>query len=121
MILRNPQALNILQNLEKFENSIEIPFIYFFIPEIGANFNNFQGSSTSAQNSIVLMLHMHLPVTQSFKTVQKCLAKYFLLYSFLHLLFAPSLCAVLVVEITPKLNFNRKKSILVCQKLLFKI
>ena len=49
MILRNPLARYILRNLEKFENSIEIHFMYFFIREIGANFNNFQGSSTSAQ------------------------------------------------------------------------
>ena len=46
MILRNPQALYILRNLEKFENSIKI---HFFIREIAANFNNFQGSNTSAQ------------------------------------------------------------------------
>ena len=46
MILTNPQALYILRNLEKFENSIKI---YFFIREIAANLNNFQGSSTSAQ------------------------------------------------------------------------
>ena len=42
---------------------------FFFIREIAANFNNFQGSSTSAQKLLYidLMLHMHLPVTQSFK------------------------------------------------------
>ena len=36
MILRNPQALYILRNLEKFENSIKLNF---FICEITANFN----------------------------------------------------------------------------------
>ena len=41
MILRNPLAGYILRNLEKFENSIK--YIFFFIREIGANFNNFQG------------------------------------------------------------------------------
>ena len=46
MILRNPQALYILRNLEKFKNSIKIQF---FIREIAANFNNFQESITSAQ------------------------------------------------------------------------
>ena len=37
MILRNPQALYILRNLEKFENSIKI---HFFIREIAANFKD---------------------------------------------------------------------------------
>ena len=50
MILTNPQALYILRNLEKFENSIKI---HFFIREIAANFNNFQGSSTSAQKLLL--------------------------------------------------------------------
>ena len=50
MILRTPQALYILRNLEKFENSIKI---HFFIREIAANFNNFQGSSTSAQKLLM--------------------------------------------------------------------
>ena len=50
MILRNPQALYVLRNLEKFENSIKI---HFLIPEIAANFNNFQGSSTSAQKLLL--------------------------------------------------------------------
>ena len=51
MILRNPLAGYILRNLEKFENSIK--YIFFFIREIGANFNNFQGSSTSAQKFLL--------------------------------------------------------------------
>ena len=50
MILRNPQALYILRNLEKSENSIKIQF---FIREIAANFNNFQESSTSAQKLLL--------------------------------------------------------------------
>ena len=52
MILRNPQALYILRNLEKFENSIKIRF---FIREIAANFNNFQRSSTSAQKLLLTL------------------------------------------------------------------
>ena len=68
MMLRNPQALYILKNLEKFKKSIKIHFINSF-REITANFNNFQGSSTSAPEApIDFMLHMLLPVTQSFKT-----------------------------------------------------
>ena len=47
MILRNPQALYILRNLEKFQNLIKI---IFFIREIEANFYNFQRSSTSVPN-----------------------------------------------------------------------
>ena len=49
-VLQNdfPQALYILRNLEKFENSIKI---HFFIREITANFNNFQGNSTEARKS----------------------------------------------------------------------
>ena len=50
MILRNPQALYILRNLEKLENSIKI---HFFICEITANFNNFQGSRTSVQKLLL--------------------------------------------------------------------
>ena len=50
IILRYPQALYILRNLEKFKNSIKI---HFFIPEIAANFNNFQESSTSAQKLLL--------------------------------------------------------------------
>ena len=46
MISRNPKGLYILTNLEKFENSIKI---HFFIRELAVNFNNLQGSSTSAQ------------------------------------------------------------------------
>ena len=52
---------SILRNLEKFKNSIKI---HFFIRELAANFNNLQGSSTSAQK----LLLTHLPVAQSFKT-----------------------------------------------------
>ena len=37
LILRNPQALCILRNLENLENSIKI----HFCREIAANFNNF--------------------------------------------------------------------------------
>ena len=50
MILRNPQVLYILRNLERFENSIRV---HFFIREIAADFNNFQGSSTSAQKLLL--------------------------------------------------------------------
>ena len=50
MILRNPQALYILRNLEKFKNSIKI---HFFIREIAANFNNFQENGTSAQKLLL--------------------------------------------------------------------
>ena len=51
-VLQNdfPQALYILRDLEKFENSIKI---HFFIREITANFNNFQGNSTSAQKLLL--------------------------------------------------------------------
>ena len=48
--LRNPQALYILRNLEKFKNSRKI---HFFIGEIAANFNNFQERSTSAQKLLL--------------------------------------------------------------------
>ena len=44
MTSRNPKALYILRNLEKFN---------FFILELAANFNNFQGSSTSAQKLLL--------------------------------------------------------------------
>ena len=62
MILRNPQALYVLRNLEKFESSVKI---HFFILEIAANFNDFLGSSTSTP--IDLMLHMHLPLLKALK------------------------------------------------------
>ena len=44
MISRNPKALYILRNLDKFN---------FFILELAANFNNFQGSSTNAQKLLL--------------------------------------------------------------------
>ena len=50
LIERNPQALYILRNLEKFKNLIKIPF---FIRKIAADFNNFQASRTSAQKLLV--------------------------------------------------------------------
>ena len=50
MILRNPQALYISRNLEKFKNSIKI---HFFIREIAAIFNNFQERGTSAQKLLL--------------------------------------------------------------------
>ena len=52
VILRNPQALYILRNFEKFEKFDKTTF-YFFIRKIGANFINFQGSSASAQNLLL--------------------------------------------------------------------
>ena len=69
MMLRNPQALYILRNLEKFENSIKI---HFFIRKIAANFNNFQGSRTSVQikkppTDLMYVAHA-FTITQSFKT-----------------------------------------------------
>ena len=50
MILRNPQVLYVLRNLEKFEKFHKNTF---FIREIAAIFNNFQGSSTSAQKLLL--------------------------------------------------------------------
>ena len=50
MTSRNPKALYILRNLEKFKNSIKI---HFFIRELAANFNNLQGSSTSARKLLL--------------------------------------------------------------------
>ena len=50
MMLRNPQTLYILRNLEKFKNLIKI---HFFICEVAGNFNNFQGSGTSAQKLLL--------------------------------------------------------------------
>ena len=50
MILRNPQMLYILRNLEKFENSIKIQS---FIREVVANLNIFQGSSTNTQKLLL--------------------------------------------------------------------
>ena len=66
-----------------------------------------------AKAPIDLMLHMHLSVTQSFKThknvSQNIFCNIVLGFHCLHLD-----CAVLAVEITP--NFNRKKSVLVFLK-----
>ena len=50
MTSRNPKALYILRNLEKFKNSIKI---HFFIRELVANFSNLQGSSTSARKLLL--------------------------------------------------------------------
>ena len=50
MILRNPQVLYVLRNLEKFEKFHKNTF---FIREIAAIFSNFQGSSTSAQKLLL--------------------------------------------------------------------
>ena len=108
---RNPQALYVLRNLEKFENSIKI---HFFILEIATNFNNFQGSSTSAQKRLLTWcctcIYQLLKALRLRKNVSQ--------NNFCNIiglsLLAPWLCAVLAVEITP--NFNRIKSILVCLK-----
>ena len=65
MMLRNPQTLYILRNLEKFKNLIKIHFF-------SRNCCKFQQLSRKqykrAKAPIDLTLHMHLPVTQSFKT-----------------------------------------------------
>ena len=45
-------VLYILRNFEMFENSIKI---HFLIHKTGANFNNFQGNSTSAKAPIYLI------------------------------------------------------------------
>ena len=64
--LRNLQALYVLRNSEKFENSIKI---HFFILEIAAKFQQFSRKQHKRGKApIDLMLHMHLPVTQSCKT-----------------------------------------------------
>ena len=108
-------------HFEKFRKVRKFDKNTFYIFLYSPNWCKFQQLSRKQYKRtkvpIDLMFHMHLPVTHSFKTIQKCLAKSLLLYSFWHSLFANSLCAVFVVEITP--NFNREKSILVCQK--FKI
>ena len=62
-VLQNdfPQALYILRNLEKFENSIKI---HFFIRENYCKFQQFSGKQYKrAKASIDLILHMHLSVT----------------------------------------------------------
>ena len=117
MMLRNPQALYILKNLEKFEKSIKIHFINSF-GEITANFNNFQGSSTSAQKLLLTSCCTCFYQLPKALRLHKIFSQNnFYNYSFWLSLFVPYLCAVLTIEITP--NFNRKKSILVCRK--FKI
>ena len=114
MILRNPQALYVLRNLEKFENSIKI---HFFIREIVANFNNFQGSSTSAQKLLLTWcctcIYQLLKALRLHKNVsQNNFSNIVLGFHFLHLdcvLFWRS-------KQRPTLTY-RKKSILVCLKL----
>ena len=68
MILRNPLAGYILRNLEKFENSIKIHFLFY-----SRNWCKFQQLSRKqykrTKAPIDQMFHMHLPVTHSFKTI----------------------------------------------------
>ena len=109
-VLQNdfPQALYILRNLEKFENSIKI---HFFIREITANFNNFQGNSTSAQKLLLTWYCTCIYQLPKAFTLRKNVSQNNFCNSFGRSLFAPWWCAVLAVEITP--NFKGKKSILV--------
>ena len=109
MTSRNPKALYILRNLEKFN---------FFILELAANFNNFQGSSTSAQK---LLLTWCCTCIYQLPKALRCI-KDVLQNNFCNIVFGFHcfhLDCVLFkgVEITP--NFNRKKSVLVCRN--FKI
>ena len=109
-VLQNdfPQALYILRNLEKFENSIKI---HFFIREIAANFNNFQGSSSSAQKLLLTWYCTCIYQLPKALTLRKMSGNDNFCNSFRRSFFAPWWCAVLAVKITP--NFKGKKSILV--------
>ena len=91
-IKNNPQVLNILRNLEKFQNSIKIHFfiqenaanlkIWIFrtekkVPKLhknAANFNNLPAVVQACKSSYIFtwyILHMYLPITQSLKAAIK--------------------------------------------------
>ena len=98
-IKNNPQVLNILRNLEKFQNAIKIHFfiqenaanfkiwifrtekkfqnsikILFLIRENAVNFNNLPAVVQACKSSYILtwyILHMYLPITQSLKAAIK--------------------------------------------------
>ena len=114
MISRNPQALYILRNLGKFENSTKI---YFSIREIPANFNNFQRRSTSGQKLLltwcctcIYQLPKALRLRKNVSQINFCN----IVFGF-HCLHLD--CVLFGGRNNP--NFNRKKSILVWLK--FKI